>query len=117
MRQSIFRDDVQELLNRIARGDVDDIRNGEALMPVGLSDLWSLNLLSQDFSLTPHGWEYVTCPKAIAMRRLKEPTVGHVPPCAWKMPGDVCSCPQDRAGPTPGGMFARSLFAGMLDDT
>lgn len=69
-RGGILAEEVEQLLNEIARGNTRDVFK----KPAALQALLDFRLLTQDdfvFSMTPVAWKYVTCPKALAIHRLQ----------------------------------------------
>lgn len=109
-RGGILTEETEELLNQIARGQTRDVFK----WPKALQALMDFKLVVQHveedcpeepgtFAVTPVGWKYVTCSRALALHKLQDPAP--VPM------GD------SRLGMPPGGQFARRLFGRPLDST
>lgn len=113
-RGGILAGEVEKLLNDIASGNDRDVfktpRALQALIEFGLvRQLRQLSVGGQPeepstFQVTPAGWEYVTCTKALALHRLQDP------------PRPPITMGDSRLG-FPSGQFARALFAGIANDT
>lgn len=73
----VFTEPVLDMLNQIARGETRDV----FAMPDALKALMQLSLVeqelpSQEFKMTTRGWIFVTCPRALALKRLKDAAPG-----------------------------------------
>lgn len=69
----VFTDPVLDLLNQIARGETRDV----FLELDALQSLLQLDCVRQDyetkvFTLSTRGWIFVTCQRALALKRLKD---------------------------------------------
>jgi hypothetical protein len=85
MTFQVFTEPVIDMLNKIARGETKDV----FVIPDALIALMRLQLVEQEpppereFKVTLRGWMFVTCPRALALKRLRDATPDDARVAGW----------------------------------